>query len=253
MLFRRLLVIICPALLFLGLEFLFANISLVTIIIPVLLLIILISLKLLIKSRFFSRDFWEFFILPFLFFITLTSVLFIVDSIWLRHALIIIFAFIFGLYLENIFIFFFRPAQYQADSFENFSAFLNLIVFFLTAINLNAFGIFLNAPLWLVSLILIIVSTLLIFQSFWANQVRSKLKLLYLVILNLMILEFFWCINFLPGNFYVNSTILTILFYFTWEIFREKLMDKFETKSVWRFAIISLTLILLIVITSQWI
>jgi len=253
MLFKRLLVFICPSLIILGLESLFLNIELIYIIAPILFLIILISLKLLIKAKFYSRDFWEFFILPFLFFITLSSVLFIVGSDWFRHILIFIFAFIFGLYLENIFIFFYRPLQYQALSFENFFSFLNIIVFFLTVISLNAFGIFLNAPLYLASIILIVVNSLLILQSFWANKIRNRLKLFYLLILNLIVLELFWCINFLPANFYVNSAIITILFYFIWEIFKAKLNEKFEIKFIWRFALMTLFLLLLVIITSRWI
>ncbi len=253
MLFKRLLVFICPVLLVLGLELLFLNIGLIYIIMPVLFLIILISLKLLIKVKFLSRDFCEFIILPFLLFITLSSALFIVGSDWFRQVLILIFAFIFGLYLENIFLFFYRPLQYQSLSFENFSAFLNLIVFFLTVISLNAFGIFLNVPLYLASIILIVVNSLLMLQSFWANKIKNRLKLFYLLILNLIVLELFWCINFLPANFYVDSAIITILFYFIWEIFKAKLNEKFEIKFVWRFAIMILILLLLVIISSRWI
>lgn len=253
MLFKRLLVFLCPLVLFLGLELLFYRIKWLYILPLVLFLIILICLKILIRLKFFSRDFWEFSILPILFFLSLSSVLFIISSDWLRHTLIFIFAFTFGLYLENIYLFFYKPQQYQSSSFENFSSFLNLVIFFLTAIDLNASGVFLNSPLYIASLILIVFTSLLILQSFWVNKIKSRLKLVYLLILNLIVLELFWCINFLPANFYVNSAILTILYYFAWEIFKEKLNNTLEIKFIWRFALLTLFFLLIVIITSRWI
>jgi hypothetical protein len=253
MLFRRLLTAICPILLFIALELAFYRIQLIYFLAPFSLIILIATLRVLNKGKFFSREFWEFFILPFLFFIALTSVLFIVSSDFLRHALILAFALILFLYLENVFLFFWQPMQYQPFSFENFSTFLNLLIFFLMAINLNAFNIFLNAPFWLTSLTLIAISSLLVLQSFWASKIKNKFRIIYLLILNLIILEFFWCINFLPANFYVNSAILAMLYYFVWEIFRARLSGRLEVKFIWRYALLVFMLICLVVLTSRWI
>ena len=175
MFLKRISVLLCPFLVFLGLELLFYNIKLIYISLVVLTLILLFFLKFLIKEKFFSQDFFYLAFLPFLLFYLTISLLFLVGSDTLRHIIIIIFVLILILYLENIFLFFHRPLHYQAYSLENLSTFLNLLIFFLLVIDLNALNIFLNLSICLLSLILFLIFSLLLFHSFWINKIRTNL------------------------------------------------------------------------------
>jgi uncharacterized membrane protein len=114
-------------------------------------------------------------------------------------------------------------------------------------------NVFLNFQIWLLSLILVAFLSLLILQSFWANKLKTKIRFIYLLILNIIILEIFWGLFFLPTNFYVNSLILTIFFYFSWGIFKSKLKEKLDKRSLQRYLIISIILLLLAIMTSSWI
>ncbi|MDD5341630.1 MAG: hypothetical protein PHC97_04335 [Patescibacteria group bacterium] len=253
MFFKRLTTFFIPLLALIGLELIFFDIDLIYYLGPLLLLILLYSIKFISDRRIFGRQYWDFSILPLLLFINLTFTLFIISSILFRHVLILAFSVTLFFYLENIFYSRFYEEKYQRETFENFSLFLNLSVFFLTAVNLNAIGIFLNAPFWLVSLILILVNSLLGIQLFWSNKITNKFRFAYLLVLNLIALEFFWCINFLPANFYVNSAVITILYYFIWEIFKARLNEKLEAKLIWRYAVLTVILMLLLILTSRWI
>ncbi len=249
---KRISVFFCPLLTFLGLELLFYNIKLIYILLIVVSIVLIVFLKFLIDGKFISQEFWWLAILPLLLFYDTVSFLFLIGSDFIRHIVIVIFVLILMLYLENIFLYFHRPIKYKPFSLENLSAFLIILVFFLTAINLNAFYIFLSLPLWLISLILLTITCLLLCQAFWINKIKNNFKFVYLIIINIIILELFWALAFLPTNFYVNGIILTILFYFIWGIFKIKLVSKLEKKNIWRYLIISSILLILVIITSPW-
>lgn len=252
MLLRRISALIIPLLILLLIELSFWNIYKLFFLLAVGLLILLIDLKVLIKERFFSKNFLSLALLPVLAYVFTVGFLLLPIQEILRHLISGLFAFLLILYLSDIFFFYWHSAAYRPQSLENLSAVFNLIIFFLLAINLNTLNIFLNLPLWQLSLILMATIVLLLWQSFWSNRLLSKLKYVYLVVINVVIVEFFWALTFLPNNYYVNSIILTIIFYFIWGIFKFKLKDQFDKKLVWHYLIISSILLLLIIFTSSW-
>jgi len=142
--------------------------------------------------------------------------------------------------------------MYQPFSFENLSAFFNLIIFVLTVIDLTAFNVFLNLPIWLLSLLFLLMLTVLLDQALWVNKINNNLKYIYLLIVDLIILEVYWAMSFLPSNFYANSIIISLVFYLTWGIFKAKLTDRLTKKILLSYVAISLTLLFIIVITSHW-
>ncbi|MCX6745872.1 MAG: hypothetical protein NTX00_02510 [Candidatus Parcubacteria bacterium] len=253
MLFKKLLVYICPLLTIIGLELLVNYLSLIYFLIVLIFIFLIIVLKYLIPEKFLSRDFWYLAILPLLLFLTTTAFLLLLSSNSVRNLIIFIFALFFGIYLENIFLFFYRPTLYQSNSQENISVLFCLLIFFLLAIDLNSFNVFLNIPIWILSLILTLIVTILVLQIFWSNKIKSNFKFLYLIIFDIVILEVFWVLAFLPTNFYVVSIIITIIFYLLWGIFKAQLTDKLNQKLVWRYLIISGILLFFIIITSNWI
>jgi hypothetical protein len=252
MFFKKITVYLCPVLIFLGLESLFLKINLIYILLLICSLILILSLKVIIKERFFSRDFFWLSLLPLLLLFTTVGFLLLLNSGTLRHLAIVIFVIILGSYLENIFIFFYRPIEYQPYALENLSNLLIILIFFLLALNLNAFSVFLNLRLWQLSLILLALLSALIFQAYWANKFKSNFKLIYLLIINIVMLEAFWCLSFLPTNFYASSIILTILFYLIWGIIKAKLSDKLEKKILQRYLLISFILLVLVALSTPW-
>lgn len=255
MLFKRLSVFICPLLLFIGLEAIFfakQNLQLIIILLSSLLIILTLFLKSFIKEKFFSRYFWNLAILPILFYIFFSIFLIILGWGPFRHILLAIFALIMGIYLENIFLFYYDRIYYEPDSLENSSLFLNILCFFLLALNLNSLSIFLNLPLWLSSIILVALMFVLLKQLFWVLKVKNFYYYIYLFIAVVIILEFFWVMSFLPANFYVFSIILTVIYYFILGIFKEKLLNKLDRKLLLRYLAISVILIFIALFTASW-
>jgi len=255
MLFKRFSVLICPILLFLILEiiFYFYNIVLILIALPVCLLLLVFVLKLLIKEKIATRTFFYLSFPPVLFFCANFGLLFLTGPGFLKHIVILSFALILAVYLENTYLFFYRPLHYPPYALENLAGLFNLLIFFYWIVNLNALHVFLNLPLWLLSLVLIAVLSLILGQFFWINKIKQKIRFAYLLIINIIILEFFWVLAFLPANFYVGAIILTIVFYFLWGVFKLKLIGQLNRKSFLRYLAIASALLFVIIFTSAWI
>jgi hypothetical protein len=214
---------------------------------------LLISLKFLIAEKIWTRNFWGLAILPLLFFVLFTNYTIILGFGYLRHLVIILFVFFLYAYLENLFLFFYHRASYQVNSLENSAVLLNIILFFLLILDLNALSVLLNPPLWLLSLILVIVLFVLLWQLWWILKIKDKLQFINLVAILIIVLEFFWALSFLPSNFYILTIILTIIYYFLIGILRAKMSGELDKKIFMRYALISGILILMILITSHWI
>jgi hypothetical protein len=256
MVFKRLLSILSPIAIALGFELFFyvnLNVSVIVGLTIFLLLILLVSLKLLIAESLFSRNFWYLAVLPILLYLLTCDYILMLGFGALRYVIIILFAFVLYAYLENLFLFYYNRAAYQLNSLENIAVFYNIILFFILALDLNASGILLNPPLWLLSIVLVLVTAIMLSQLWWILKIKDKLKLLYLLVAVIIILEFFWALSFLPSNFYVLAIILTIIYYFIFVVFKAKMQGELDRKIFLRYALISGSLILITLITSHWI
>jgi hypothetical protein len=256
MVFRRLLSVLSSLIIALGFELFFyfrLNFQAIAILLVFMGMILLISLKFLIAEKLRSRNFWGLAILPILFFLLLTNYILILGFGYLRHAVIILGALILYAYLENLFLFYYHRASYQVNSLANSAIFLNIILFFLLLLDLNALNVLLSPPLWLLSLILVIILFIVLWQLFWILKIKDRLRFLYLGVAIIIILEFFGALSFLPSNFYISTGILTIIYYFLLGIVRARLGNELDKKLFWRYAMISGILLFIILITSHWI
>lgn len=256
MVMRRFLALIIPLVLALGFELLFymqLNIKAISATLIGLFILLFISLALLIKEKIRSKNFWSLAVLPLFFYLLVTNYILTLSYGYLRHIVIILFALILYTFLENLFLFYYHRASYQVNSLENSSLFLNIIIFFLLVLNLNALSVLLNPPLWILSLCLVLILFVILWQLFWIFKIKDKLKILYVLVAIIIILEFFWALSFLPSNFYVLAVILTVIYYFMLGIIRAKMAGELDKKMFLRYTIISGILILIILITSHWI
>lgn len=196
---------------------------------------------------------WNFLVAP-LFLITsgLFFILFLENQI-LKHFLAIFLAVLLGLFLENIFIYIYRHDKYQVNSLENISSYLNLIstLFF----NSGFFGllIFLNIPVWLLILLILLVTFSLSYQTMWINKIVSEKSWIYILIICLILCELAWALSFLPTSFYVSGAVLSIAYYLVLGISRFYLLGNLDAKIVKRHLIISLIVLILILGTARWV
>ena len=196
---------------------------------------------------------WFYLLTPIAF--AVSGVLFIlfIESAATKHLLALAISIFFGIFLENIYTYIYRHEKYQINSLENISNYLNLTsVFFLNS-GLFGFFIFLNLPLWQLSLISLAASFILTFQIIWINKIRPEVAWLHIIVVCLVLFEIFWAVSFLPTAFYVNGLILTIAFYFSNNIMRLHLTKRLSRMLLKRYTLLCGTLMIILLLTAKWI
>jgi len=200
-----------------------------------------------------NKEFWQFFGLPFAFVFSsfLFSILLLPQGIF-RHIFAAVIAFFMYLILESIFNFLYRPNIYQTQSIETFFGYLNLLVLFFLTSSFYNLTFFLNLPLWLVLIFFFFAILFLNFYFFWVNKILTKENVLYVLIIALIMAEFFWVVSFSPANFFVNSLILVIIYYLMAIFSKYYILKILNKKIIWQYLIIAGIALFLTLLTAQW-
>jgi hypothetical protein len=170
----------------------------------------------------------------------------------LRHLVVLLVSFLSFLFFRSIFLYFFRPEEYQTQSLENISLYLSLLSFYFFSTGLLGLVVFADFLLWQALLALLLVSFLLTWQIFWFQRFETKVGWLYIFILCLVMAEFFWAINFLPLNFYVGGLLLTVVYYLFLSLSRRQLTGTLEKRLIWHYLLLSLAIIAIVLVTAEW-
>lgn len=170
----------------------------------------------------------------------------------LRHLVIISVAFFSFLFLRSIYLYFYRPEEYPKESLENISSYLVLITIYFVSAGLLGLIIFANFLLWQAVIIYLLINFLLAYRLFGVSQVKTETSWLFIFVLCLVMGEFFWTVNFLPLNFYVNGLLLTIVFYLFFSLSRRRFSDTLEERLIWYYLILSLIIFLIVLFTAEW-
>ncbi len=251
---NRLLPIITPILIFAGLELFFFKPSFIYFIFIFLILIIGgATWKIIGKGLVDIKVRWLYLLTPLSFLTSSVLFLMFLERPWARHLLALSLAIFCGVFLENIFIYIYQHAKYQAHSLENISNYLNLAAMFLFNASLFGFSVFLNVALWKLSLISLVFTFALTFQTIWINKINLRAAPLQISAICLILFEIFWAVSFLPTAFYVNGLVIAISFYLMNNLMRLHLLGNLNKKIIRRYLIICGFIIFIILLTAQWV
>ena len=141
---------------------------------------------------------------------------------------------------------------YEVFSIENISSYINWLTFFLLAATVYGLASFLNLPIsWLV-LIMISLTSLLVYQIIWANKIELMPSLPYILISCLILVELFWSISFLPFNYNISGLSLAICYYVVIGLVKNHLLLKLDAAKVKMYLILGSISLLLILSTAKW-
>jgi hypothetical protein len=156
------------------------------------------------------------------------------------------------LFMETIFFYFYLRPKYQAHALENISYYLNLAAVFLFYSGLFNLSVFLTFKFWWLMLSGIIFSILLLHELFWVSEISFQSSRVYIIIITLLMAEFFWTVSFLPTSVYVNGMIMTTSFYLLGGLARNWLLEIREPKVLRRYLFNSLFVFIIILLTAKW-
>lgn len=200
-----------------------------------------------------DNQWWNYLILP-----ALMSLAVMVYSIFISNKSVIQLLFILNLiflylYLRYVYYHLLNPLAYEVFSLESISAYVNWLVFFILASTFYGLASFLNLPIsWLV-LIMISTTALLVYQIIWANKIKFKAGLPYILISCLILVELFWSISFLPFNYNIAGLSLAICYYVIIGLVKNHLLDQLDAAKVKTYLILGLVSLFLILFTARWV
>ena len=216
----------------------------------ILLVIVLTVLKL--NKWKISRESIIFIIIPLLFLGGgLLFLLFLEKSI-LRHVIIIILNFLYGIYLDNLFIYLYKTDKYQPYALENISSYISIISAFLIYAAFFGFIIFFKAPVWLLGITTFVTTVVLGYQVVCLNKIELNRSWLFILIYGLLIAELFGVVYFLPVSFYVAGVTLTAMFYLMTNLGRYHLLANLNSQVVRRHLIVGSLVLIIVLITARW-
>lgn len=227
------------------------------------------SLMFLMQWRWRTKEYWAL-LFPLLgFLIGGTGVLLFLNSVWYQLLLVALMAILSGVYLENIFIFFYQPQRYSHLSIPNISfvlLILSLFTLFTAGFAMQFVGLLsrwlllLNLPGQLASLIsqgsLTLIGFLLgaavMTHMLWSYKLMSPAHRSVIWLFGLVCAELLWVLQLLPTAYFVNGMFATILCYGTLACLQLHLRQILTRQLIAQYVVISLVAIAIVFATSQW-
>ena len=249
---NRLLPLIIPALVFLLEEMYYLSPKLIYVAAVLVNLLIFFTVWQFSQTSEIDKRWWNYLILP-----AVMSVALMSYSVFLSFKLIIQLLYFFNLvflylYLRYVYYYLLNPLAYEVFSIENISSYINWLTFFLLAATVYGLASFLNLPIsWLV-LIMISLTSLLVYQIIWANKIELMPSLPYILISCLILVELFWSISFLPFNYNISGLSLAICYYVVIGLVKNHLLLKLDAAKVKMYLILGSISLLLVLSTAKW-
>ncbi len=198
-------------------------------------------------------QFWHLLGTPVLFLLSTFGSLFLIESSRIQFGLALFVTLILFLFVEHVFSFIHLPAQYQPFTLEYLSELVHILsVFFLATLGFGL-RLFLQTPLWVLSILLFPFLCFIVYGTLWAGKVEAHRARSYALASAALITELFAAISFLPTGFYTNAAFLTLGVWVLLGLSRADAMRKLSKEVLWRYVILFVVLMIVIATTSQWV
>lgn len=199
-----------------------------------------------------DKAWWNFLILPAMFTLVVLIYATLQNKNWFIQSLFFVNLVVQYLYFRFCYYYLINPSAYKISSIENLSIFGNFVLFFLASSAMYGFQAALNAPSWLLLVGMVVLSAVVVYQVFWANKIKVKENLIYLLVSVLALVELGWAISFLPLNYNIAGFTLAIFYYIIVGLIRMEFADNLGKDRVKLYLAFGFGSILLILLTARW-
>jgi hypothetical protein len=244
--------IIVPVLTFIGLEFLSIEASWFY--------YILVFCNLVIFSLYFfahatktNGSWFKVLILPLLFFNSSILYSSILTNTLLIQLIYFFFLITLFVYLRNLYIYFFKPLRYKAQSLENINFLISFVIIFYSVSGILGLKNFIDLNLWQIIIPIVIVLFFTLFQLFQLYQIKLKNNIIFSIILTLTLAEVVLICTFLPHLYSIIGLVIAIIFYASAGLSLLYLSHKLTKVQIKTHLGLSVTFLLLILLSSRWI
>jgi hypothetical protein len=208
----------------------------------------------LLDRKLFSLDFLRVLLLPLLLAFGGIFLLVFLEGILVRHVIAFGIGFLLWLYLQVIFLRFHAHDRYQQHALENISSYINVVTAFLFFSSLLSVQVFLSpVSFWELAILAGLVSMALLYQQFWASEIKPRVHWRYIAILGMFFFEVFVAVSFLPTSVFVSGILLTVCYYSSSGIIRNWLHGIQEMRVIRRYVVLSLLTLAVVLLSAKWI
>ncbi|MBI4435640.1 hypothetical protein HY630_03135 [Candidatus Uhrbacteria bacterium] len=198
-------------------------------------------------------QFWHFLGTPLLFLLSSFGPFFLLENNILKVAMGVLVAIFLFLFVEHVFSFIHLPVAYQAFTLEYLSGLLHILSVFFLAVLGFGLSLFLQTPLWLLSLIFFFILFFIVYGTLWAGKVDPQRAKPYAFAGAVLTTELFASLSFLPTGFYSNAAFLALGVYVFLGLSRAHALHKLSKEVLRRYLFLLVAFTILITLTSQWV
>lgn len=249
---NRFLPLIIPVFIFILFQVFFFNARMIYVVLVLANLSIFFIVWQFCKSSIIDKSWWNFFILPSLMLSAIITYSVLLTSKTVIQTLFILTIIFLYFYFKNIYYYLERPSAYQPYSIENASSYGNFLIFFLISASIYGLQSFLNLKISVLMIIMLFASFLMIYQVIWANKIKIKNGIIFILLSCLTLVEITWSISFLPLNHNIAGLILAICYYAIIGMTRYHLLEQLNREKIKIYLIISITSVFIILFTARW-
>ena len=167
----------------------------------------------------------------------------------LIHFLIIFTVLFIYSYLRRVYLY--QVYKHLHIDLANITSLGALLIIFFSSTSLYGLRVSLHFPIWVLVLNLLILSTLVNYKVFWVNGISAKKSILFLLVLDLIMIEIGWALFFLSFSYIVLGVILTICYYIIIGLTKFHLKDTLDARRLKFYLGCGLSAICLILLTAQ--
>ncbi len=198
-------------------------------------------------------QFWHLLGTPLLLLLSSFGSFFLLESATIKGALSLFVVVLLFLFVEQVFSFVHLPVAYQPFTLEYLTGLLHMLsVFFLSVLGFGL-SLFLQTPLWLLSLVFFCILFFIVYGTLWVGKVEPARAKPYAFAGAVLTTELFASLSYLPTGFYSNAAFLALGVYVFLGLSRAHALHKLSKEVLRRYLLVCAALAILIATTSQWV
>jgi hypothetical protein len=159
----------------------------------------------------------------------------------------------FGLFEKNVATFLFQPSKYIPYSLEHMSTYTTLVAAFFAYVSIFMFGVLHLVRLRYLLLAAILVTMLMVWQTFWIQKLPWQRVRWFVLGLTTVIVESMMVLYYWPISFFVNGALLTLIFYVTLHLSRHYLADTLTRRLIIRYSSLASLATVILLFSAKWI
>lgn len=211
-----------------------------------------IVLGALIPKRKYSsrREFLHYIFNPLIFAWSAFLLLLFFENQYFRHLFVLGVAVYLFFYFENLFYYLIFEKEKNTDNFLRMTNLMNVVSIFFLATGLYGVKTFIQLPIWPLAGAFFIFSGALIYGVLGIVKPAFRDIMFDVIVLSLIIMEFFTVLSFLPIGFYAGGAILGIIYYILAGIVISFLKN--ASAPYKRYIIVGGILLGIVILTAKW-